>query len=231
MPFDLEVKNIHGAPRRVSLDRLPDECPRCHSKVVPRGVFAVFCGEPDADVDVERAFWCVNAECQRLFIAIYERDPHYTTSSAQLPMVLAGLRPVEPTAPRIADLVTELSPSFYTTYAQSLEAEGLGLEQLTGIGLRKALEFLIKDFAISKNPTRRDEVVSKPLAACIREFVSDPNVAATAKRAAWLGNDETHYVRKWADKDIEDLKVLIRLTVNCVENVLLTEKYIVEMPE
>ena len=28
-----------------------------------------------------------------------------------------------------------------------------------------------------------------------------------------LGNDETHYSRKWVDMDINDLKILIRLTV------------------
>ena len=27
-----------------------------------------------------------------------------------------------------------------------------------------------------------------------------------AKSVAWLGNDETHYVRKHTDKDLEDLK-------------------------
>ena len=50
-----------------------------------------------------------------------------------------------------------------------------------------------------------------------------------AKRAAWLGNDETHYTRKWEDKDVKDLKLLVHLTVNWIDNVLLTQKYISEM--
>jgi hypothetical protein len=52
---------------------------------------------------------------------------------------------------------------------------------------------------------------------------------AYAKRAAWLGNDEIHYVRKWEDRDINDLKILIELTCGWVRNNLLTEKYMAEM--
>ena len=50
-----------------------------------------------------------------------------------------------------------------------------------------------------------------------------------AKRATWLGNDETHYYKKWPEKDISDLKILIQLTVNSIDNQLLIEKYEKEM--
>ena len=45
----------------------------------------------------------------------------------------------------------------------------------------------------------------------------------------WLGNDETHYVRKWEEKDIRDLKILIRLTESWIQNSILTDKYLREM--
>ena len=69
-----------------------------------------------------------------------------------------------------------------------------------------------------------------PLAKCIDTYVSDQNVLQCAKRAAWLGNDETHYIRKWSDKDVSDLYLLVRLTVNWIDNHLLTKSYITEMP-
>jgi hypothetical protein len=50
-----------------------------------------------------------------------------------------------------------------------------------------------------------------------------------AERATWLGNDETHYVRKWEDKDINDLKILIKVTLHWIEMELLTEQYKTEM--
>jgi hypothetical protein len=60
-------------------------------------------------------------------------------------------------------------------------------------------------------------------------FVEDANVKECARRAAWLGNDETHYERRWTDKDVTDLKRLITLSANWIENVLLTRKYVKEM--
>jgi hypothetical protein len=47
----------------------------------------------------------------------------------------------------------------------------------------------------------------------------------------WLGNDGTHYMRTWQDKDINDLKLLVRLTASWIETVLLTEKYKQAMPK
>jgi hypothetical protein len=106
----------------------------------------------------------------------------------------------------------------------------LARDQLVGIGLRKALEFLMKDFLIEQHPKEADAIKTTLLGGCIEKWVTDPNIKECAKRAAWLGNDETHYTRKWGDRDIEDLKRLVRLTTNWVDNVLLTKRYMAEMP-
>lgn len=66
----------------------------------------------------------------------------------------------------------QVSPQFVEIYNQAKAAESFQLDQITGLGLRKALEFLIKD-----------------------------------------------------------LEVLIRLTVNWIENELLTSKYTAEMSQ
>jgi hypothetical protein len=42
---------------------------------------------------------------------------------------------------------------------------------------------------------------------------------------AWRGNDETEYTRKWEGRGIQALKLPVKLAVNWVENVLLTQKY------
>jgi len=49
-------------------------------------------------------------------------------------------------------------------------------------------------------------------------------------RAVWLGNDETHYLRKWEQKDLTDLKNLIGLTVHWIEMEELTETVMKDMP-
>ena len=113
--------------------------------------------------------------------------------------------------------------------SQSEAAEAYQLGQIAGAGYRKALEFLIKDYAIKKNPEKEDEIKKSFLGNCINNFVPDENVKECARRAVWLGNDETHYIRKWEEKDINDLKILIRLTQAWILNSLLTEGYLAEM--
>jgi len=75
----------------------------------------------------------------------------------------------------------------------------------------------------------KEGIEKELLSATIKNRVNDPNVKVCAERAAWLGNDATHYVRKWEDKDISDLKTLITLTVNWITNAVLTERYLKDM--
>lgn len=191
-------------------------------------MLGTFARSHEPKVDVEEAYQCTGAKCGRVFLAIFKstqpgvNPPQYEFSR---------VAPIEPRKPAVSEIVATLSPNFVDTYSQALVAESFNLGQLTGIGLRKALEFLVKDFALAEHPAEREKILKKTLAACIKDYITDPSVKELAKRAAWLGNDETHYVRRWEEKDISDLKVLLRLTLNGVENILLTKKYIAEMPE
>jgi len=122
-----------------------------------------------------------------------------------------------------------VSPSFVDIYAQASAAEDWGLNQICGPGYRKALEFLVKDYCLSSKPEHEKEIRKTLLGSCIKEYIEDSNVKECAKRATWLGNDETHYLRKWEAKDVKDLKTLIRLTGNWIENNVLTKRYLEEM--
>ncbi len=95
---------------------------------------------------------------------------------------------------------------------------------LVGPGYRKALEFLIKDFAIHKFPKKEEAIKNSFLSTCIEEYIEDDRIRRCAKSASWLGNDQTHYVQRWTDKDLDDLKTLVTLTKNWIENVFLTER-------
>ncbi|MDM5198975.1 hypothetical protein QUF79_13185 [Fictibacillus enclensis] len=68
-----------------------------------------------------------------------------------------------------------------------------------------------------------------PLQQCIQKFITEPSIKLMAERATWLGNDETHYVRKWDDKDLKDLKNLIELTVYFISMSLKALRYQEEM--
>jgi hypothetical protein len=137
--------------------------------------------------------------------------------------------PANPVAPLIPQEVAKVSPQFVEIFTQASKAEAFNLGAVAGVGYRKALEFLVKDYCVTKSPGKEDDVKKRPLAQVIEAYVDNENIKQCAKRAVWLGNDETHYVRTWIDKDIKDLKLLIKLTVGWIEHAIITEKLIEDM--
>lgn len=208
----------------ILLDAVPDICPRCHKSLAPKiGQTYVHQAQKWAQV----VFQCTSNQCAELFIGdyIYSHTPMYPLYK------LKGVAPKNASKHPFPSSVSDMSPAFIDIFNQASAAESQQLSQLVGIGLRKALEFLIKDFAMHQNPGEAEKIKGMMLGPCITAYIADPNVKDCAKRAAWLGNDETHYIRKWEAQDINDLKLLVRLTTNWVDNVLLTQKYVAEMPQ
>lgn len=212
-------------------DRDPDECPICHHGVSPSNIGSNLILRPDLDGGntVQILYSCPRNECQWAFIASYTQNRDYRTHYPQGDYYLRNCLPHRSVEPDTAYELKELSPSYHKVLAQSAAAEGFQLDQIAGCGFRKALEFLIKDYAMHKYPDDASAIKKKMLGACINEYCSDANVKVCASRAAWIGNDETHYIRKWEEKDLSDLKVLLRLTAAWILNELLTEKYLREM--
>lgn len=121
--------------------------------------------------------------------------------------------------------ISNMSPMFTTTYNQANAAETYGLNEIAGMGYRKAMEYLIKDYAVMKHPKEKELIMGKALSKCIEDYVSEPKIKTMAKGAVWLGNDETHYLRKWVDKDISDMKNMIDLTLYWMNFERMTEEY------
>lgn len=224
MEIKLDAKELNGSTTTVICDRVPDFCPRCHRSVHPKVVQSTY--QPARRM-AQVVYQCTSDACLELFVGTYIYDG--THRSGHPEFKLKGVAPMRAKGAVFPESVLEVSESFVEIHNQALAAESQGLTQLVGIGLRKALEFLIKDFAMNQHPEDVEKIKGKQLGPCIDAFVSDANVKECAKRAAWLGNDETHYVRKWEDKDISDLKLLVRLTTNWIDNVLLTQKYVAQM--
>ena len=112
-----------------------------------------------------------------------------------------------------------------------MEAKDRGLTQIAGPGYRKAFEFLIKDYAKGRASSDSEVIEKMAAAAVVKNYISDVRVQAVAKRALWIGNDETHYLRKWEDRDINDLAVLIKLTIEWIDIERQSAAYIDDMPE
>lgn len=235
-----EFSFVDIGQRRYVRDREPSECPLCHFSIQPNEIdWALASFKEDPKRILEIVYQCPRQDCRHLFITRYLRSDEDIPTNASRIGLGAGIRefkycefvPVTPNVPHLPQEIITISPLFPELYAQSIAAENYRLEQIAGPGFRKALEFLIKDYCISINGSAKDEIKSSTLSGCINKFVDNPQVKVCAERAAWLGNDEIHYVRKWTNKDISHLRELITLTVNWVHSSILTRKYSKDMPK
>ena len=191
------VKN----PNQVTtvIDRPPDVCPLCRVTVVPENFSQGF-GRGDW---LEMYYRCVNQKCLKSFIAIYDLEPGRTTSPSVQHFQLRRCVPVEPQASGVADEITALSPSFVKIYAQAQTAQDHGLDEIAGPGFVRLLSFLSRITQSRFRPTTTPKTRSRrfELGSVTAKYLPGDKLPVVSKRAAWLGNDETHYERRWVGKD------------------------------
>lgn len=200
----------------------PNECPFCHSSISPNTHF----GFITEGYKMEVFFSCPKDTCLKTFIGEYEEGYNKNCFEFQNRVTKGTIVEKD-----FNESIMELSLEFVNIYNQAFYAEQENLLEICGVGYRKALEYLIKDYAKFKYPNEAEQIELKPLAKCIKDYIDDKRIESVAKRAVWLGNDETHYVRRWENKDLLDLKKLIDLTLHWIEMEFLTENFENEMPE
>ena len=170
-------------------------------------------------------FRCPLQDCERYFIC------RYKSGVGKNQFLFSESVPLTIRTSKCDETIQTISPDFVAVYREAEEADLRNLKLVCGPGYRKALEFLIKDYVIKLNPQKAEEIKKLLLGKCISDFVKDGQVKMVAARAVWLGNDETHYLRKWEDKNLKDLKRLITLTVHWIDMAELTKAAIKDMPE
>jgi len=224
--FTLRIQLEGGGRSEVEINEFPDECPLCREGGEPKYILGHSLGrEWDYDEVIEAVFQCPKNKCKRFYIAYYGK-------SDRMGRVFRLRRKLAPhywVPKEFSDEIENICPSFERIYNQAAIAEGFGLDEICGGGYRKALEFLVKDCLISTKVKTKKQIIGLMLGEAI-VLIKDKNIQACAKRAAWLGNDELHYTRVWGEKDIENLKELIKLTVHWVESEIITKEYEKDMP-
>lgn len=227
----IDVQFIDEAGRKgvASLDKLPDECPQCHHKITPHKIGCYLNQKKGLTKGVfEVILKCPNVSCYEFFIAYYSRKDIQRNA-----FDFVSCAPKKFKEQIFPDKIKDISPDFCKIYNQSLSAEDSDLQEICGTGYRRALEFLIKDYLINKTDKEdeKEAIKNEKLGTCIKTRIEDSKIKEVAKRATWLGNDETHYTRKWEDKDLQDLKKLINLSVHWIEAEILTKELMDDMPE
>jgi hypothetical protein len=196
-------------------------CPSCKKEISPKYEFGVFHYSSKSDLrqsilengHVDCLFECPS--CHESILVRYEiaySINHYDTFEWR-PFKLDKISPVPTMKFPFDNSISKVSPRFEKIYTQTIQAKSEGKNELVGIGYRKSIEFLLKDYLISQNPDQEDNISKKHLSDCINE-IDNEKIHDLAKATVWLGNDETHYVRKHEDMGIPELEKFLNTLVS-----------------
>lgn len=203
---------------------IPSQCPCCHTALSPVFLDSFYIATGSVSNSefgkLFSLYFC--PKCEECFLAHYSvnilgyRYQSYGT--------LSYLTPYGEEVSNFSDDIISLSPLFVGIYNQAEKAESIGLSEICGLGYRKALEFLVKDYAIHLHPENEDTIKKQLLSPCITENIDNSKIKALSTASAWIGNDETHYVRKHEDYNVNHLKAFIHAVVSFIDSDLSYEK-------
>ncbi len=200
----------------------PSICPHCHNGIEPRALGNFPEIGPD-NTKVCYSIWkCTHRDCRSIFVGVYEIQGQGRGS-------FRGFLDGSPIGPHWPDSILNLESRFIETYTQSLQAEYNGLTEISGMGFRKAIEYLVKDYLIHKSAELKGKIEDSALAKVISDNFTDPrenDLKELLKRATWLGNDMTHYLQYHDYFDINDLKELIKLVMDEIHSIEQKRHYI-----
>lgn len=189
----------------------PNICPHCHIANEP----AILFKHHDTKVNKLISVWrCNFNKCNKIFVVSHKKDE----ATYIIERTLNGL-PKGPIWPepilnlkdgKTIETSKVLESKFIKTYLQSLESEANGHDEISGMGYRKAIEYLVKDWAIQTHPTEKEKILGKWLSAVIQDYFTG-DLKDILERATWLGNDQTHYNKLFDEYNISHLKEIISL--------------------
>lgn len=217
MNVEYEI-SYRGLGRKILVQE-PEECPRCKHSIKPSVLNLYLLDIVSYPISLYVTYLC--RHCYKTFegeFSVIINDSKIFGSN------LISIVPNEFIPKCFDDCIASVSPTFIEIYNQSLKAELFHLDQIAGIGYRKALEFLIKDFLIVHEGKDDEKVKSTALGCCIDTMIDNVSLKTVASRATWLGNDQTHYEQKYTANDINDLKRLIDLAVHWISMIYLTDE-------
>lgn len=185
---------------------IPVECPHCGSFLTPQ--IQSFASNSSQTVYL---FYFHNDCCDRPSYALY--DVSISTHAGKF----LALYPTFEKKPTLPESLSKISPRFVELYNNCYFAEQKGYFELAGSGYRNALEILIKDFAINELHETENEVCKKKLAQAIESYTPNVRLAQSADVVRILGNDYTHYQRRYEDIDFQLLKRYLQIFMDNID--------------
>lgn len=196
----LESNNI------ISDLEMPNICPRCHKGIFPK--LHPFHAKKTYPRGMKIAIIFQCPICEEFFFADY-----FIFENPQTGKLIKSPPNIYPKDTKIKlDISEEISKyysRFFKIYKQSAIAENYQLDEIAGMGYRKALEFLVKDYLIKLYPEKENEIFSESLGSSIKR-ISDTQLQTLAKASSYIGNDETHVKKNNPEYNIQDMKKFIK---------------------
>lgn len=192
----------------------PNICPHCHVANIPSIQWQSPTLDTNNNVCSLSSWRCRNIKCDKIFIAQYNLSADkfiFTRFLNGFPKGPAWPQPILDLNSVILDADGKSTKSkFIKIYLQSLQAESYGLDEIAGMGYRKAIEYLVKDWAIQNAPEDHVKIKKFWLGTVIKDYY-EGDLKDILNRATWLGNDQSHYIKLFEEYDIDVLKELINL--------------------
>ena len=186
---------------------MPLECPHCHTAVYkdPSAIHELPLNTEDTAVFV--GLEC--PVCRKHYIVVFKRD----RAKKQLDFV--QMIPISEEKMEFPGLF-DLSPRFEKYHRQALTAYSMGFTELAIVGFRTALEFLIKDFAITEENADARRTGDATFNEVVKEYMG--HLAKSSNVVRVLGNDYTHYREKHPDIPAETTFKYYRIVLNEMNN-------------
>lgn len=127
----------------------------------------------------------------------------------------------------IPKAIQDKFPDFIEIFNQAKSAEEANLDQLAGMGYRKAIEFLVTDYLL-KYPAEgvEEKWLTSPKTSLISKIgkLKNERIKQLATAITYLGNDETHYARRHPEYDLAKMKAFIHVLLSDIDNELIYEE-------
>ena len=153
----------------------PTECPLCHYAIEPVELARKEYEGADDQRYLSVMYMCNH--CERSFLAFCRYD--YFVSGYVPRLEYIGPNAIKEI--QFAHSLELLSPQFVKIYNQALAAESYGLDEIAGVGYRKAVEFLVKDYCIHIAPDQEETIKKEFLGSCIKNCIDNKKIKTLAE--------------------------------------------------
>src|SRR5690349_22881944 len=127
-----KVVQSKGGNQNVNIDKEPNECPFCHHTITPERKEGYRTPET-----VELYYRCSNEECQKFFIAYYQKSSVQSVSGGDPKFEYSKSTVGTFNERKFDERIIAISPMFSVIYNQALMAENMEMDQIAGMGFRK----------------------------------------------------------------------------------------------